>query len=64
VIARTKTQTEPEPETDPVQEKLVQGIVIKARVEKNWPFPPFPNPKDTGSRVPKFNPGNYEEAPL
>jgi hypothetical protein len=29
-----------------------------------WPFPPFPNPKDTGNRVPKFNPGNHEEAPL
>ena len=29
-----------------------------------WPFPPFPNPKDTGNKVPKFNPGNYEEAPL
>lgn len=30
----------------------------------SWPFPPFPNPKDTGTRVPKFNPDNYEESPL
>ena len=30
----------------------------------NWPFPPFPNPKDTGNRVPKFNPDNYEDAPV
>ena len=29
-----------------------------------WPFPPFPNPKDTGNRVPKFNPENYEDAPV
>lgn len=29
-----------------------------------WPFPPFPNPKDTGNRVPKFNPDNHEESPL
>jgi hypothetical protein len=29
-----------------------------------WPFPPFPNPKDTGANVPKFNPDNYEDAPL
>jgi hypothetical protein len=29
-----------------------------------WPFPQFPNPKDTGNRVPKFNPGNHEDAPL
>ena len=64
MITSTKAQPEPEPETDLAQEKLVQGVVIKARVETNWPFPPFPNPKDTGNRVPKFNPGNYEEAPL
>ena len=29
-----------------------------------WPFPPFPNPKDKGNRVPKFNPENYEDAPV
>ncbi len=29
-----------------------------------WPFPPFPNPKDKGSRVPKFNPDNHEDAPV
>jgi hypothetical protein len=28
-----------------------------------WPFPPFPNPKDKGTNVPKFNPDNYEDAP-
>jgi hypothetical protein len=30
----------------------------------NWPFPPFPNPKDKGTRVPRFNPDNFEDAPL
>ncbi|CAB5238322.1 hypothetical protein UFOVP164_20 [uncultured Caudovirales phage] len=30
----------------------------------NWPFPPFPNPKDKGYKVPKFNPDNFEESPL
>jgi hypothetical protein len=64
VIAGTRVQSKLGPETTLVQGKLVQGVVIKARVETNWPFPAFPNPKDTGSRVPKFNPGNYEEAPL
>ena len=29
-----------------------------------WPFPPFPNPQDKGNKVPKFNPDNYDEAPL
>jgi hypothetical protein len=29
-----------------------------------WPFPPFPNPLDKGTKVPKFNPDNYEDAPL
>ena len=29
-----------------------------------WPFPPFPNPKDKGNRVPKFNPDNHEDAPV
>jgi hypothetical protein len=29
----------------------------------NWPFPPFPNPKDKGTKVPKFNPDNHEDAP-
>jgi hypothetical protein len=29
-----------------------------------WPFPPFPNPKDKGANVPKFNPDNFEDAPL
>lgn len=34
-------------------------------VMKNlWPFPPFPNPKDKGTKRPKFNPDNYEDAPL
>lgn len=30
----------------------------------NWPFPPFPNPMDKGTKQPKFNPENYEDAPL
>ena len=30
----------------------------------SWPFPPFPNPKDTGNKVPRFNPDNYEDAPI
>jgi len=30
----------------------------------SWPFPPFPNPLDRGTRVPKFNPDNHEDAPL
>ena len=30
----------------------------------NWPFPPFPNPKDKGNRVPKFNPDNFKDAPF
>jgi len=29
-----------------------------------WPFPPFPNPMDKSYKVPKFNPENYEDAPL
>ena len=29
-----------------------------------WPFPPFPNPLDKGAKQPKFNPDNYEDAPL
>ena len=29
-----------------------------------WPFPTFPNPKDTGNKTPKFNPDNHEDAPL
>jgi hypothetical protein len=29
-----------------------------------WPFPPFPNPLDKGTRTPKFNPDNFEDAPL
>lgn len=29
-----------------------------------WPFPPFPNPLDTGLKRPKFNPANHEDAPL
>lgn len=29
-----------------------------------WPFPPFPNPKDTGTKQPKFNPENEEDAPV
>jgi hypothetical protein len=35
-----------------------------ATVNSVWPFPPFPNPKDTGNRVPKFNPDNHEDAPV
>jgi hypothetical protein len=30
----------------------------------SWPFPPFPNPLDRGTSIPKFNPANHEEAPL
>ena len=30
----------------------------------SWPFPPYPNPLDKGSSVPKFNPNNHEDAPL
>ena len=29
-----------------------------------WPFPPFPNPKDKGTKQPKFNLENYEDALL
>jgi hypothetical protein len=29
-----------------------------------WPFPPFPNPKDKGTKVPKFNFDNHEDAPI
>lgn len=29
-----------------------------------WPFPPHPNPMDRGKSVPKFNPDNFEDAPL
>ena len=29
-----------------------------------WPFPPFPNPKHKDQRKPKFNPDNFEDAPL
>ena len=29
-----------------------------------WPFPPFPNPLDKGTKQPKFNPENYEDAPI
>ena len=29
-----------------------------------WPFPPFPNPKDKGAKQPKFNPDNFEDAPI
>lgn len=31
---------------------------------KNWPFPPFPNPLDKGTKVPRFNPDNFEDAPF
>jgi hypothetical protein len=30
----------------------------------SWPFPPHPNPLDKGTKVPKFNPDNFEDAPL
>jgi hypothetical protein len=33
-------------------------------VNMSWPFPPFPNPKDNNKRQPKFNPDNYEDAPV
>jgi hypothetical protein len=29
-----------------------------------WPFPPFPNPMEKGNKVPKFNPDNFEDAPI
>ena len=29
-----------------------------------WPFPTVPNTKDKGNTVPRFNPDNYEDAPL
>jgi hypothetical protein len=29
-----------------------------------WPFPPFPNPLDKGTKVPRFNPDNFEDAPF
>jgi hypothetical protein len=35
-----------------------------SRTNKMWPFPPFPNPKDKGTKQPKFNPDNHEDAPL
>jgi hypothetical protein len=35
-----------------------------SRTNNMWPFPPFPNPKDKGTKQPKFNPDNYEDAPL
>jgi hypothetical protein len=28
------------------------------------PFPPFPNPLHKDKRQPKFNPENFEDAPL
>ena len=31
---------------------------------KVWPFPPYPNPLDKGNSVPKFNPDNFEDAPI
>jgi hypothetical protein len=42
----------------------VQVFSVLMQGSFSWPFPPFPNPKDTGNRVPKFNPGNHEDAPL
>jgi hypothetical protein len=30
----------------------------------SWPFPPFPNPKDKGAKRPRFNPDNFEDAPV
>jgi len=53
--------------------KVVEWNVAPTTVSKGatarsgnivWPFPPFPNPKDTGNRLPKFNPENYEDAPV
>lgn len=29
-----------------------------------WPFPPYPNPKDQGTKVPRFNPDNHDDAPM
>jgi hypothetical protein len=47
------------------------GGVLGIHIHRNhqvdavtWPFPPFPNPKDTGTKQPRFNPDNHEDAPL
>lgn len=37
---------------------------VEAEHDITWPFPPYPNPLDRGNRVPKFNPDNFEDAPL
>lgn len=29
-----------------------------------WPFPAWPNPKDSGHKRPPFNPANHEESPF
>jgi hypothetical protein len=29
-----------------------------------WPFPAFPNPLDQGTKVPRFNPANHDDAPF
>jgi hypothetical protein len=38
------------------------------KMADSWPFPVFPNPLDTGRsaghKQPKFNPENFEDAPL
>jgi hypothetical protein len=35
-----------------------------SKIKNVWPFPPFPNPKDKGTKQPKFNPDNHEDAPI
>jgi hypothetical protein len=41
-----------------------EGTARSGNRSTTWPFPPFPNPKDKGNRLPKFNPENYEDAPV
>ena len=54
-------------ESEAVAWNAVHTTVSKEGIARSgsnaWPFPPFPNPKDKGNRVPKFNPENYEDAP-
>jgi hypothetical protein len=44
----------------------VDGPTVNPQYQspQQWPFPPFPNPLDKGNKVPKFNPDNFEDAPL
>ena len=43
---------------------LEEALAKAKELAKVWPFPPFPNPLDTGHKRPKFNPANHEESPL